>query len=79
MVGNRGQNRGQDLPQDVQISDLESVPKMIENKLNFDRTIIDFLIWFLVIFQCDARRVFASVGMIGCLKTYKNTLIWSDF
>ena len=68
MVGNRGQNRAQDLPQDVQISDLESVPKVIKNQLNFDKQIIDLLTWFLVIFQCVACRVFALVGMIGCFK-----------
>ena len=49
------------------------MPKVIENKLNFDRKIIDFLIWYLMIFQCVACRVFALVGMIGCLKNIQKT------
>ena len=57
----------------------KSVPKIIENKLDFDRKIIDFLTWFLVIFQCVACRVFALVGMIGCLKNMQKQRFWNDF
>ena len=57
----------------------KSVPKMIENKLNFDRKIIDFLTWFLVIFQCVACRMFALVGMIGCLKNTQKQSVLARF
>ena len=42
MVGNRSQNRAQDLPQDVQISDLEIDAKIIENAFDFNEKVIDF-------------------------------------
>ena len=51
----------------------KSVPKMIENKLNFDGKIIVFLICFLVIFQCVACRVFALVDMSRCSKNIPKT------
>ena len=57
----------------------KSMPKVIENKLNFDRKIIDLLIWFLVFFQCVACRVFALVGMIGCLKNIRKHKVMERF
>ena len=57
----------------------KSVPKMIENKLNFDRKIIDFLIWFLMIFQCVACRVFTLVCMSGCLKNIHKHYVLERF
>ena len=57
----------------------KSVPKMIENKLNLDRKIIDFLICFLMIFQCVACRVFALVGMSGCLENKQKHKVLERF
>jgi len=55
------------------------MPQVIENKLNFARKIIDFLIWLLMMLQCAAVRVFALVGMSGCPKNiHKNIMFWSD-
>ena len=66
-------------PKTFKLRTWKSVPKMIENKLNFDRKIIDFLTWFLVIFQCVACRVFALVGMSGCLKNVQKRKVLERF